>query len=60
MIDNKMKNNIKNIYNDTHILSNFEMIDNLNDLLKKGDISLEDYESFIEMEGININYEKEA
>ena len=60
VIDNKMKNNIKNIYNDTHILSNFEMIDNLNDLLKKGDISLEDYESFIEMEGININYEKEA
>lgn len=60
VIDNKMKNNIKNIYNDTHILSNFEMIDNLNDLLKKGDISLEDYESFIEMEGTNINYEKEA
>ncbi|WP_347708648.1 GspE/PulE family protein [Clostridium sp. D53t1_180928_C8] len=60
IIDNEMKNNIKNIYNDTHILSNVEMIDNLNDLLKTGDISLEDYESFIEMEGININYEKET
>ena len=48
-----MKNDIKNIYNHTDILSNIEMIENLNDLLKNGDISIEDYENFIEMEGIN-------
>ena len=60
VIDKKMKNKIKNIYNDTDILSNIEMMENLNNLLKKGDISIEDYENFIEMEGININYEKEA
>lgn len=53
VIDNKMKNDIKNIYNDTGILSNTEMMDNLNSLLKAGDISLEDYENFLEMEGIN-------
>ena len=53
VIDSKMKNDIKNIYNHTDILSNIEMIENLNDVLKNGDISIEDYENFIEMEGIN-------
>ena len=60
VIDNDMKNKIKNIYNDTTILSNFEMMDNLNSLLKSGNISLEDYENFIEMEGINKRYEGES
>ena len=60
VIDNKMKNNIKNIYNDTHILSNIEMIENLNSLLKGGKISIDDYENFIEMEGIEYSYEKES
>ena len=60
VIDKKMKNKIKNIYNDTHILSNIEMIENLNNLLKKGDISIEDYENFIEMEGINAIYKEES
>ena len=55
-----MKNNIKNIYNDTHILSNIEMIENLNSLLKGGKISIDDYENFIEMEGIEYSYEKES
>lgn len=60
VIDNKMKNDIKNIYNDTHILSNVEMIENLNNLLKNGEISIDDYENFIEMEGINYSYKKES
>lgn len=60
VIDNKMKNDIKNIYNNTDILSNIEMIENLNDLLKNGDISIEDYENFIEMEGIDCSYEEES
>ena len=55
-----MKNKIKNIYNDTDILSNIEMMENLNNLLKKGDISIEDYENFIEMEGINAIYKEES
>ncbi|MBM6820617.1 MAG: type II/IV secretion system protein [Clostridium sp.] len=60
VIDNKMKNDIKNIYNDTHILSNIEMIENLNNLLKNREISIDDYENFIEMEGINYSYKKES
>ena len=60
VIDKKMKNHIKNIYNDTDILSNIEMIENLNELLKNGDIAIEDYENFIEMEGINDSYEEEG
>ena len=60
VIDNKMKNDIKNIYINTDILSNIEMIENLNDLLKNGDISIEDYENFIEMEGIDCSYEEES
>ena len=55
-----MKNDIKYIYNNTDILSNIEMIENLNDLLKNGDISIEDYENFIEMEGIDCSYEEES
>ena len=55
-----MKNDIKNIYNDTHILSNIEMIENLNNLLKNREISIDDYENFIEMEGINYSYKKES
>ena len=42
------------------MLSNTEMIENLNDLLKKGYISIEDYENFIEMEGIDDIYKKES
>lgn len=60
VIDKDMKNKIKNIYNDTQMLSNTEMIKNLNDLLKKGYISIEDYENFIEMEGIDDIYKKES
>ncbi|WP_298127382.1 GspE/PulE family protein [uncultured Clostridium sp.] len=60
VIDKDMKNKIKNIYNDTQMLSNTEMIENLNDLLKKGYISIEDYENFIEMEGIDDIYKKES
>lgn len=60
VIDKKMKNHIKNIYNDTDILSNIEMIENLNELLKNGDIAIEDYENFIEMEGIDDSYEEEG
>ena len=60
VIDNKMKNDIKNIYNDRNILSNIEMIENLNSLLKSEEISIDDYENFIEMEGINHSYEKDS
>ena len=60
VIDNKMKNDIKNIYNDRNILSNIEMIENLNSLLKSEEISIDDYENFIEMEGIKHSYEKES
>ena len=48
-----MKEKIKNIYNDRSILSNLEMIENLNELLEKGNITLSDYNKFIEMEGLN-------
>ena len=51
---------IKNIYNDRSILSNLEMIENLNELLEKGNITLSDYNKFIEMEGLNFSYEKEG
>ncbi len=60
VIDNKMKNDIKNIYSDRNILSNIEMIENLNSLLKSEEISIDDYENFIEMEGIKHSYEKES
>lgn len=53
VIDKNMRSAIKNIYQDNTLLSNLEMIDNLNFLLKEGNISLEDYKNFIEMEGID-------
>jgi len=37
-----------------------EMIENLNELLEKGNITLSDYNKFIEMEGLNFSYEKEG
>lgn len=60
VIDAKMKNQIKNIYQNDKILSNLEMMENLNILLKKGEISLEDYENFIEMEGLNYKFEEKG
>lgn len=53
VIDKNTKNTIKNIYQDNTLLTNLEMIDNLNLLLKEGKIPLEDYKNFIEMEGID-------
>ena len=60
IINKEMKEKIKNIYNDRSILSNLEMIENLNELLEKGNITLSDYNKFIEMEGLNFSYEKEG
>ena len=53
VIDKEVKESIKNIYKDSSILSNFEMIDNLDALLINGEISYDDYKDFIELEGIN-------
>ena len=47
------KEKIKNINNDNSLLSNLEMIKNLKALLINGNISLLDYENFIEVEGLS-------
>ncbi|WP_195999604.1 GspE/PulE family protein [Clostridium sp. 1001271B_151109_B4] len=58
VIDNDMKEKIKNINNDNNLLSNSEMVKNLKTLLINGNISLRDYENFIEVEGLSFEYEK--
>ena len=51
---------IKNINNDNSLLSNLEMIKNLKALLINGNISLLDYENFIEVEGLSFEFKKES
>ena len=60
VIDNEMKEKIKNINNDNSLLSNLEMIKNLKALLINGNISLLDYENFIEVEGLSFEFKKES
>ena len=55
-----MKEKIKNINNDNSLLSNLEMIKNLKALLINGNISLLDYENFIEVEGLSFEFKKES
>ena len=57
IIDNNTKEAIRRIHEDRDILTNNEMIDNLNDLLINGKISFEDYNDFIKWEGISHSYE---
>ena len=49
-----------NINNDNSLLSNLEMIKNLKALLINGNISLLDYENFIEVEGLSFEFKKES
>lgn len=60
VIDNDMKEKIKNIHNDNNLLSNIEMVENLKYLLINGNISLLDYENFIEVEGLSFECKKES
>lgn len=60
VIDNDMKEKIKNIHNDNNLLSNIEMVESLKSLLINGNVSLMDYENFIEVEGLSFEYEKES
>ncbi|MDU3724273.1 MAG: ATPase, T2SS/T4P/T4SS family, partial [Clostridium celatum] len=57
IIDNNTKEAIRRIHEDRDILTNNEMIDNLNDLLINGKISFDDYNDFIKWEGISHSYE---
>ena len=57
IIDNNTKEAIRRIHEDRDILTNNEMIDNLNDLLINGKISFDDYDDFIKWEGISHSYE---
>ena len=58
-IDRELKSTLDNIYCDKSILSNDEMVENLNNLLIKGKITLKDFKNFIEMEELQYDYEKE-
>ena len=58
-IDRELKSKLDNIYSDKSILSNDEMIENLNNLLIKGKITLKDFTNFIEMEELQYDYENE-
>lgn len=60
VIDSNIKESIKEIYTNNKILSNAEMLENLDELLVAGDISYEDYITFIEKEGLEEFYEKES
>lgn len=57
-IDKEVKKIISNIFQEIKELSNDEMIDNLNDLLTKGEISVVDYNNFLIEEGLNYEENK--
>lgn len=57
-IDKEIKKNISNIFQEIRGLNNEEMIDNLNDLLTDGKISVTDYNNFIIEEGISYEENK--
>ena len=57
-LDDNVKENISNIFQEIKSLSNDEMIDNLICLIKNGEISIEDYNSFIIKEGLNYEENK--
>ena len=57
-LDDNIKENISNIFQEIKSLSNDEMIDNLICLIKNGEISIEDYNSFIIKEGLNYEENK--
>lgn len=56
-IDRNIRNGISNICNDLNLLSNDEMIDNLDELIEDGQITYWDYLNFIETEEIDFSYE---
>lgn len=57
-IDKELKRDISNISQEIKGLSNEEMIDNLNELLVKGRVSLSDYNNFLVGEGLNYEENK--
>ncbi|WP_347707766.1 ATPase, T2SS/T4P/T4SS family [Clostridium sp. 1001275B_160808_H3] len=57
-IDKEIKKDISNIFQEIRGLNNEEMIDNLNELLTDGKISVTDYNNFIIEEGISYEENK--
>ena len=49
---------LHNIYDDYSLLSNKEMVESLKNLLKIGDITLGDFNNFLDMEEIDYKYEE--
>lgn len=56
-IDRNTRNEIINICNNINLLSNDEMIDNLDELIEAGEITYKDYFNFLEAEEIDFIYE---
>lgn len=56
-IDRNTRGQISDICNKPYLLSNNEMIDNLDELIENGEITYRDYLNFLEMEEIDFNYE---
>lgn len=54
-MDKELKRKLRNLNDDDTLLSNNEMIDNLKELLKDGLISYKDYNTFLEVEGIEFS-----
>lgn len=57
-INKDLKIRLHDIYDDYSLLSNKEMVESLKNLLKIGDISLDDYNNFLDMEEIDYKYEE--
>lgn len=57
-IDEEIKKVNSNIFQEIKSLSNEEMVDNLNELVIKGEITIEDFNNFIIEEGLNYEENK--
>ncbi|WP_411167938.1 GspE/PulE family protein [Clostridium sp. MB05] len=58
LIDSFIKKIVSNIFQEMKELSNEEMVDNLKDLLLKGEISIRDYNNFLIEEGLDYEENK--
>lgn len=56
-IDRSIREEISEIYNNLYLLSNNEMIENLDELMEDGQITYRDYLNFLEKEEIEFIYE---
>lgn len=57
-IDEEIKKSNSNIFQEMKSLSNEEMVDNLNEFINKGEISIEDFNNFLIEEGLNYEENK--